>query len=193
VKSLENETREFLLKYSVMFIDNSRSFDRLDFSFYSDPIHTNFQVETKEKRQHIDLENWPPVGIPEKHLFILDDLSARKLLKASPYSGIIVRDNLLHRYYFFDVVKLLLMPRVRVNRSLDGKEKLKGKWLIDLRNGIESGDLYGIFKSIREYIDSIDVIFSSPECFGDFVGEEISKGGIPRGAGYRNHDFEETR
>ncbi len=94
-------------------------------------------------------------------------------------------------YYFYSVVDLFLMPKQRVNRTIrsqrkstgtDEAEELKGKWLIDLRNGHASPDLRGAFVHIKHYLDEREAIFHEIlACHGDFVGEEMAAAEHPAG------------
>ncbi len=87
------------------------------------------------------------------------------------------------------------MPKVRVNRELDiSPPSLKGKWLIDLRNGQRCPDLAAIFAAIDAYLDQREAIFSRQlACFGAYVGETIAAGGIARQPQHWERDIRETR
>lgn len=191
--SLEAEFRKYLIRKSMRFIDRRRSKKELDYIVYFG--HVPFQLDVKEKRQPVDITVWPAVDFPEKDLFILDDLAARKILRQSPYSGMLVLDRPSKRLVFFDVVTLWSVPRVRVNRVLNpGKTLLKGKWLIDLRNGYDCANFADVLSIVESYIKEQQKIFEgwSP-CFGDFHGEDISAGGRLRTKGYRYYDYWVTR
>jgi len=135
------------------------------------------------------------IGIAEEHLFIIDDLAARRVLAFAPNAGLVIRDNLRRLYFLFTVVDLFLMPKLRVNRRLDLNPPLfKGKWLIDLRNGQSCPDLATIFTRIGVYLDQRETIFSKElACFGAYMGETIASGGVARQPQHWQRDISETR
>ncbi|GIV32042.1 MAG: hypothetical protein KatS3mg030_344 [Saprospiraceae bacterium] len=197
--SLEQEIKQFLKESGLTWSDGSSSFKRLDFTIQANPalgLPYDFHFDAKEKRQHYNLSNW---GIPnaseERCAFIIDDLAARKILAYAPYSGMVVRDNLEGGYYLFSVLDLFLMPKTRVNRPIE-KEKpaLKGKWIIDLRNGRRCESLEEVLAAIRRYIDQRkDLFLNILECYGDYVGEQIDQRGIVRRPDHWDTDVSQTR
>jgi len=192
--SLEQEIKEFLKLHGTQYQEGCNEFDELDFCIHSQQ-RGDFHFDAKEKIQNIQPANWPDIGVPEEFFFILDDLAARKTLLKSPRSGIVVRDNLNSIYYFFSIVDLFLMPRVRVNRRIERNiPTLKGKWLVDLRNGTKARNLQEVFKAIAQYTDSFDEIFQNTlECYGSYNGEIIGQGGITRRPEHWNKDVSSTR
>lgn len=192
--SLEQEIRTLLTARSVHFDEATDAFDQLDFCIHSEQ-RGQFHFDAKEKVQKIKVANWPETAIPEEHLFILDDLAARKVLKFAPDSGLIVRDHRRRLYFFFDVLNLFLMPRMRVNRRIgEGEGLLKGKWLIDLRNGVQCATLIEVFEQIAAYHDEQDEIFHKRlACYGDYIGEQVGQGGITRQPGHWIQDRDVTR
>ena len=202
--SLEQEIKDFFAQHRVDYDDRSRSFTRLDFGYGDEFTNRYFAFDAKEKRQRYNPRNWP-TDIPEAHLFIIDDLAARKILIHAPNAGLLVRDTSQETpaYYFYSVVDLFLMPKQRVNRTIRSQrkstgaeeaEELKGKWLIDLRNAHASPDLRGAFVHIKHYLDQREAIFHEIlACHGDFVGEEIGSGGITRQGKHWQVDVSETR
>ena len=193
--SLEKEIKDYFKGQGIPLADNSNSFEKLDFGFGDRDAKRYFSFDVKEKRQRYNMNNWQVANIPEEYLFILDDLAARKILAYAPNSGIIVRDNMHHRYFLFTVVDLYLMPKQRVNRTIKKQvEAYKGKWLIDLRNGQMFDRLADVFKGIEAYLDDRENIFLKIlECYGDYMGEEIGKGGIVRVPEHWQTDVDETR
>lgn len=179
----------------MQYRDNSSSFKRLDFS-----IQVNekiiFYFDAKEKRQHYNLRNWNiPSKEAEEHTFIIDDLAARKILAYAPYSGMIVRDNLRGGYYFFSVLDLFLMPKKRVNRPIKKeKQALKGKWIIDLRNGSRCESMEDCWQCILKYIEKREDLFLNIlECYGNYTGEQIDQSGELRRPEHWDTDVKETR
>lgn len=192
MQSLEEEMREQLAKCNIGFTDNSGSPTKLDFRI-AITEKCGFWLEVKEKRQHTKKSNWPEIDIPEEHLFILDDLSARKLLRHSPLSGLAVRNNVTGRYYFIDVVTLFLMPKLRVNRLLNERGELKGKWMIDIRNGTLCGSSEDVIRAMYHYTGDIEKVFTETACYGYFVNEHVGLGGEFRTQEQRKYDYAATR
>jgi hypothetical protein len=192
--SFEQEIKTFLKQQGLEFKDNSESFKRLDFSVQLDE-NWRFHFDAKEKRQRYNLYNWHLTEELEKHTFIIDDLAARKVLAYAPYAGMVVRDNLLGGYYFFSVLDLFLMPKTRVNRPIfKEKEALKGKWIIDLRNGLKCPSMEKVLLAMRLFVEKREDLFLNIlECFGDYTGEDIVNRGEVRKPEYWNIDVMETR
>lgn len=193
--SLEQEIKRYFLKNQITFNDNSQSYKQLDFAFGDKHSKRYFSFDVKEKRQHYAMKNWPKTDISEAHLFIMDDLAARKILAYAPNSGLVVRDNMHRQYVFFSVADLFLMPRKRVNRDIRKKVRgVKGKWMIDLRNGQLFNTLEEVFAGISDYLDKREDIFLNIlECYGRYFGENITKGGIERRPDHWETDVSETR
>ncbi len=180
--AFEEELKIYMKSRNIPFQDHCASMNSLDFHLFYSNNDFLFSFDAKEKKQKYNLNHWPATDVPEEQLFIIDDLAARKIVKDAPLSGMLIRDNLKDKYYFFSVVDLMLMPKMRVNRPINKNiETRKGKWLIDLRNGASSDDLEGSFERIREYILSFEDIFSNKlDCYGSYIGENIESGGIVR-------------
>ena len=174
--------------------DNSSSFKRLDFSVRLDETWT-FHFDAKEKRQKYNLYNWKLSADEEQFTFIIDDLAARKILAFGPYSGMVVRDNLLGGYYFFSVLDLFLMPKTRVNRPIEKNAKaMKGKWVIDLRSGKKCATMDEVLQLFKLYIEKREDLFLNIlDCFGNYHGEDIGERGEVRRPEYWETDVKATR
>lgn len=194
MQSFEQEIKAFFQQNKLEFKDNSSSFKRLDFSVQLDEKWT-FHFDAKEKRQTYNLRNWDLTAASEPHTFIIDDLAARKILAYAPYTGMVVRDNLLGGYYFFSILDLFLMPKNRVNRPIHKEKKaVKGKWIIDLRNGRKCNDMGQVVQAFRQFIDRReDVFINHLPCFGNYQGEQIGQLGEVRKPEHWNIDVSETR
>jgi hypothetical protein len=191
--SIEQEFKQFLQAEGLRFTDNTASYQHPDFAlWWADD--TLFFLEVKEKRQVYNVRNWPDFA-PEPQLFILDDLTVRKCLGYAPRAGVLVRDNLHGRYHFFSVVDLALMPRRRVNRAINRNTlEQKGKWLINLQNGLAAPTLAAAFVHVRRYAEALpDILFAHHPCYGEYIGEEIGQGGITRSPLYWESDVQDTR
>ena len=194
MQSFEQEIKAFLQSKKLDYKDNSSSFKRLDFSVRLDETWT-FHFDAKEKRQKINLYNWKITAEQEPYTFIIDDLAARKILAFGPYSGMVVRDNLLGGYYFYSVLDLFLMPKTRVNRPIEKQQKgLKGKWVIDLRSGKKCATMDEVVKLFYTYVAKREDLFLNIlECFGTYPGENIGERGEVRRSEHWDTDVKETR
>ena len=194
MQSFEQEIKAFLKALNLEYKDNSSSFKRLDFSVVLDEKWT-FYFDAKEKRQQYNLHNWNLSADQEEFTFILDDLAARKILAYAPWSGMVVRDNLRGGYYFFSILDLFLMPKTRANRPIHkAKKALKGKWVIDLRNGVKCASMTEVFVVIRKYIAHREEYFlNQRDWFGGYAGEDIGLSGEVRKPAYWDIDVKETR
>ena len=193
--SFEQEIKAYFRGKNQAFEDNCRSFKYLDFSFGPRKGDRRFHFDAKEKRHPINLKNWPASSVPQEHLFILDDLAARKVLAFAPNAGLLIRDNTRATYHFFTVIDLFLMPKLRVNRPIENEvHAMKGKWLIDLRNAFTSDSLAASFDAINTYLDRREgIFFQELACYGQFVGETIVEQGSTRRAEHWTIDIESTR
>jgi hypothetical protein len=87
------------------------------------------------------------------------------------------------------------MPKIRVNRPIHKEqEALKGKWIIDFRNGCKCDSMRHVLSVIRKYVDKREDLFLNYlECFGNFTGENIEQRGEVRKPVYWDIDVKETR
>jgi hypothetical protein len=190
--SFQQEIRDLLIKSHIRFEDHSESYKELDFVInFSGAI---FHLDVKEKIQKYQMDNWPKI-MPESEMFILDDLSVRKCLAYAPNSGILIRDNLKNGYYFFSVVDLALMPRTRVNRQINKNQQgQKGKWIINLRNGISFSSSEDAFDYLNKFISEMDIVlFNALGCYGNYVNEKVNQAGIPRRSAHWDVDVKLTK
>ncbi len=195
VESFEHEVKSYFADRGINYLDNSSSYKELDFTIlHKKTKEAAFHLEVKEKGQRYTEENWPKFA-PEIHMFILDDLTIRKCLGRAPESGILIRDNLRSKYFFFSVIDLALMPKKRVNRKIEKKQLgLKGKWLVDLRNGREFQTLNDAISYIRDFLKELDeILYSRLDCYGTYVGENIMSGGVVRQPEHWTKDVRNTR
>lgn len=193
--SLEQEIKHYFNEQNIPFDDNSNSLKLPDFGYGDRKSKRYFYFDAKEKCEPYKITNWPQAKIPEKYLFILDDLAARKILAFAPNSGLVVREDNYNSYHLFTVVDLFLMPKIRANRKINRQiETFKGKWLIDLRNGVYCAELSTVFQKIDHYLDERENIYMNIlECYGEYHGEKIDRGGITRVPKYWPKDYDRTR
>lgn len=187
MQSFESEVKAYLDSFEIPYEDFGRSTSKPDLF-----IDGKYWLELKEKRNPINPKNWPIMG-DGKNIVIIDELTVRRLTLFSPNVFVAFRDNPRGRLYIVQLFELLFMPRIRVNRPVDGKEHLKGKWLLDVRNWHEVTGTHEMLK----FMESQDWMFVAnrySECFGgEFVGERIITTGNPRKQHYQNYDFLVTR
>ena len=203
--SFEQEIKQYLKLNNIVYIDNSSEYKLLDFTipnFITESkgdvnVSKSLFLEVKEKRQKYNLSNWSMIHeADEVHTFIVDELSCRKILAYSPFSGLLVRDNLHHGYYWFSILDLFLMPKKRANRQIqkNSENHLKGKLFLDFRNANKATDLDLSFSQIRQAIkDRLKLYTEKNECHGDYYGEAIPVQGITRTSNHWDTDVNETR
>lgn len=191
--SFEQEIRTYLQQVGRPYTDETRAFSELDFTLLL-PAGVRFHLEAKEKRQPYNMTAWPAFA-PEAELFILDDLTVRKCLAFAPRAGVAVKDGVRGRYHFFSVLDLALMPRQRVNRRIErNAPDLKGKWLIDLRNGQAARDVAGLLALVDNYLAGLHAaLYLEHACYGRYVGENVGEGGTTRRPGHWEKDVRNAR
>jgi hypothetical protein len=192
--SFESSFREYLDSQPlyVGFEDNSASYNDLDFLI---EIHgAAFALELKEKKQKYNLLSWEGVHIPEEHFMLIDELSVRKIVLQGAGAGLLVRDAVHNKLFFFSMIDLVLIPhKKRFNRlmKLGQNETLKGKWSLDLRNGQECKDFDAVMNAICCYTNSIPALKQTSSCLNVYHGETILQAGITRTLDYLNKDVAE--
>lgn len=190
--SLEQEVKNKLEDMEVKYEDFTTSNKYPDFKI-AFPVPTNpeggksFWLDAKEKIQHINLKNWLQTDIPEEGLFIIDELSIRRLLSLGLYSGVLIRTKEPLAYYFFSVLDFLFVPKLRANRIASPTE-IKGKWMIDLRFKPMKETLAYAINSAYNYAFDLPKLIKQSECIG-----EVPTAGIPRTKAYRYIDYTTTR
>ena len=194
--SFEQEYKTFLESRQVDYKDNCDSYKLLDFTLINFSNNRNLYVDVKEKRQVINTKNWPSIDADnEKFAFIIDDLAARKIFAYAPYSGVIIRDNMTSTYYWYSVIDLGLMPKIRVNRAIKKScLQYKGKWIIDFRNAASAPSLEDLFKIIQQNVEAIvHMCTEFLPCYGNYHNEKLSIEGEIRNPDHWVTDVKETR
>ncbi|MGI8634765.1 MAG: hypothetical protein ACR2KZ_05115 [Segetibacter sp.] len=194
--SFEQEYKTFLESQQINYKDNCNSYKLLDFTLINLVNNRNLYVDVKEKRQVINTKNWPSIDASnEKFTFIMDDLAARKIFAYAPYSGLIIRDNITTTYYWYSIIDLGLMPKIRVNRAIEKyRLQYKGKWIVDFRNAASANSLEDISKIILQYAEAIvQMCTEFIPCYGNYHNEKLSIEGEIRNQGHWDIDVKETR
>jgi hypothetical protein len=192
--SFESAFRDFLDSQPIRsgYQDNSTSFTDLD--FFLKVGDESFALELKEKKQKYNLLNWEGIHLPEEHLVLIDELSVRKIVLSGASSGLLIRDSVRDKLFFFSMIDLVLMPHLkRFNRLTRFREKdgIKGKWAIDLRHGQECVDFSEVLRVIRSYQRTIPTLKETASCINVYHGEAITEGGTTRTLDYLNKDVAE--
>ncbi len=112
--------------------------------------------------------------IAEPELFILDELALRKIVAAGRHSYLVVHDHPTNRWRIFGTTDLVLAPKVRVARRLEGRRPTtKGKVLIDLRDGHHGGDsLAGAVEALAMMIPQTERRWTQVEPWPNPIQEE---------------------
>jgi len=186
--SFEREVEELLQNRSVIYRSNVQSTKLPDFTIGTSSA---FHVELKEKRNRYSPKNWKG-EMPQQWMFILDELTVRKLTLTYSCSGIMVRDDSAVGYYFCGIICLLTMPRVRTNRMMMGSY-VKGKWILDLRNFKKADSLPGAMRNLKLYRASCIKDATQSACYGEYIGEDVGISGSDRTVEQIKHDYEATR
>lgn len=155
-------------------LDATDSFDEVDFELGC--RGRRIFLEIKEKKQRYR-EGWVAAAdLEEEHLFILDELAARKIVLRSPRAYLLIRDAMLDRFSVLGALEIITIPKVRVNRSINGGvATFKGKWLIDLRNGEQTGSLSEVLAFIKRRSASEEEIWKSLACHGRYEKENVPR------------------
>lgn len=155
-------------------LDATDSFDEIDFELGCRGKRLHLEVKQKKQRYR---EAWVSAAqIPEEHLFILDELAARKLIMRSPRTYLLVNDVPGERDVVFGALELITMPKARINRSINGgMATFKGKWLIDLRNGEEVDSLESGFAFLKRRSSSEEEFWKALACHGRYENEILPR------------------
>ncbi|MEA2447440.1 MAG: hypothetical protein QOK47_1077 [Actinomycetota bacterium] len=116
----------------IMLKRSTSSTDRLDYQLLG-PGERLIEMELKTKRQ--PYQGWTRYrpDVPEKDLFILDELALRRIVDAGRYAFLLVNDMPGRRWCLWSTADLVLTSKSRVARSLArGADLVKGKLLISL-------------------------------------------------------------
>jgi len=174
-------------------------FNRPDFKILKDE-NIIIWIDAKEKKKRYNIDNWPDfkkMNIPEHFAFIEDESTILRLACCGCYCFFVVKDNTTfpYLYYTYFLTDFLCMPKTRNNRTVENT--LKGKWLLDLRwanksNSIEEVMDFVILK--QQQLPKLCGVSSenkigSYKCYGQYVGDSILAGGIPRTQEHKTTDM----
>ena len=187
------------------FLDNTSDTEHFDFRFQVSPGGeedttkiVDFHLELKEKGSNnngYSLASWPMWDCEEQFLFILDDLTYRKMLfhpSHGLYSGLLIRDSIRMEYYFWSSLELAESTvRIKVNRetAFNGFPSRKGKLLLDLRTAKKSDSLDGVMAYVFDYADCAENWAFQPQAY-ECQGESVPVSGTTRDDSYRQFDLQ---
>ena len=141
-------------------IGNLSSPDKLDWWV------PGYMVEVKAKRQPLS-RRWTRfrTDVPEKDLFVLDELSVRRACGHWPAAFFVIHDRPQNRWFMSPVWELVCIPKVRVMRGG------KGKWLMSLGDYRPLSDL----QQLSELIPSLMVKtpWKDSGCLGPNEPEQV--------------------
>lgn len=155
-------------------LDSTDSFDEIDFELGCRGMRLFLEVKQKKQRYR---DAWPEIaGVDEAHLFILDELAVRKIVRRAPRAYLLIQDQITKRFATVGALELITMPKARVNRSIDAAvSTFKGKWLIDIRNGEIADSLEEAVAYLKRRAVSEDDYWNGLACHGRFEGESIPR------------------
>jgi len=178
-RTFETEVKAGLAALGWEYEDATAAHDRPDITF-TRRVRSKIvraALELKEKRQPYR-QRWAELaGLPEPELLVLDEVAARKLLARAPAAFLLFRDGTRPEqpYVLFTIIDLFCMPKVRVLRQLNLRERTaKAKWLLDRRHGRACADLNTAFALMATYLDrDMLVQLQALDAHGTFVGEKV--------------------
>lgn len=189
-KKFEDEVAQMLREKAIKHTNNTTSFDKADFDLHG-PQGT-FGLEVKQKDTPIDPALWSiPRGWKAKDVFILDELTQRRLVEIYGGKwGIAVRDE-NGNYYFAGAQEILLMPRGKAKRQVasrnGGKDSLKGKLLFNLNDFSRCNEVGDLLPRFRQYVGNRSVRLHQTDSWS-FTTETVEIGGTRRTTAQREVD-----
>ena len=141
---------------------STTSLERLDFQVLA-PGERLCEIELKAKHQ--PYRAWADLrpGTLQRDLFIVDELTLRKMITAGRYAFLLVNDQPENRWLVWSTMELVLATKVRVNRRLaTGTDRLKAKVLLDVTETPHHHDtLRSALSAISTSVKVIDEAWSS--------------------------------
>lgn len=141
----------------IMLKRSTASTDRLDYQLLG-PGERLVETELKTKRQ--PYQGWAKFrpDIPERDLFILDELALRRIVDAGRYAFLLVNDMPGRRWCLWSTADLVLTSKSRIARTLAREsERVKGKLLISLvEHSIICATLGEAIETLVESVEEVD-------------------------------------
>jgi len=182
MESFESEIRVHLDKLDIPYEDFCNSNNKLDFKFY------DVTVDAKEKRSKYKFHG----DIPEEHSFIVDEITVHKMQFLAPYTALVIRVSVLSTISYFVIPfwNLVIMDKYRYNR-VQYDDSLRGKWLIDLRNGAQLPNVESVIECVKRIPKWVTK--RKADCTGKVFGENIKVHGTKRTVEQARYDYHITR
>ncbi|MEO5679913.1 MAG: DEAD/DEAH box helicase [Acidimicrobiales bacterium] len=145
--------------------DFTNEHDTPDFTFRYERDLVRLEVKLKQRPLSQEIRDlWPEAD--ERNLFVVDEVSLRKLVWAEGLGYLLLRDRPGRRWCSFGPWELWLGPRRRYERRVDrgNGEFLKGKLLVDLRAAavtteeLDLDALLGVVRSSRAAVDRVSAL-----------------------------------
>jgi hypothetical protein len=135
------------------FRDQTRAFDRLDFSFEFGGERVEVDLKEKIRPTSAGLAGlW--ADVPRDDLFVLDETVYRRIVWQGGGGYLVIHDHPVGRWLTFGPWELTLGPRMRYRRwSERATEFLKGKVLLDLRTASHSNPEF----SLNALLDAVEL------------------------------------
>jgi len=129
----------------------------------------DFYVEIKEKNQHYT-PRWHLLDdVPERDLFISDELTIRRACEKYPRAFFLIRDNVglddMPRLYLIPIWDLICIDRKRVDRAH------KGKWILNLAPLLRIPTEADIVETANALLD--DRSWLRSECLGGLAVAQV--------------------
>ncbi len=137
----------------------------------------NVALELKEKRQRYR-DRWEELAhLPERDVFALDEVAARKLLPFAPWAFLLYHDGTGRGrpYVLYSILDLMCAPKVRVQRPINlHGERLKAKWLLNRRHGRPFSGLNDALLDMLAYVNhDLDIDLHGLGAHGRYDGETV--------------------
>ena len=155
-RALEEHVASFLPEQRITKFDHNDDLDIWIPGYY---------VEVKAKRQKLTARWSKLVEIPERDLFIMDELSVRRACRHWPEAYFLIHDMPEDRYFLASVVDLVCVERTRVQRVG------KGKWLVNLQDFYRVGRLEDLNELIQA--DLASVRWKQSKCLGAVPAPQV--------------------
>ncbi len=131
-------------------VDNTASFENLDFAFVFHGVAVTVDVKEKRQRYSRGIQDlWPQ--LPEANMFIVDETVFRRIVWQGGGGYLLIHDVPSHRWAVFGPWELTLARKLRYARWGQRHEKrfLKGKLLLDLSSAAETGERLSVDMVLR--------------------------------------------
>ncbi len=160
--TIEREVERALQRHDTVVSVRARTASKDDLDFVvTDRRRRELTIELKTKRQLYG-SDWSQLtpDVARHDLFVLDELTVRKMAECAPHSYLLIRDLVwTGRWVVMSFGDLLTCDRVQMSRQLLGSHS-KGKWLISMK------DAPIIEETISDALDQLNLLTLTVEALG---------------------------